>query len=1221
MRNPLRLSALNSRFSSLVFLCAFCCLVTAGYSQEKGQQGDSSPTSGPAAALVPVTPSPADSSTAADPGAPVSDSKEDDSATRGMSKVPGSGNAAFKYGRRRAVIVGINYVQAGKNVGKTKAGLVARLKNAENDATAVHDVLKKLYGYQDGEISLLVGNAATRENISEQFESLLINNVEEEDSVLFFFSGHGIPYEDHSNRSSKVELVPFDYYYADDDSRPSHCLRLDHLVGDLQSKCKARHKLLVLDCCYAGSVFSQEVPLAAGTTAAPSPFTLGGRLITKADGIRSDDSVFKIHGFQAMTSSSLQPAGDSIKRGSTSGESQHSPFTDALLKSLDYLPRQKGAGAVLTTSQVFSGMQRYLDATLGENQTPRCSWLDAGQGEFHFFLEGDPPAGPQSEEDIQKNLIAMVPGSFGNWWFDECPWFLPGLRYRILDQTESSRSVLLDIRTPTQLKLAAERMLAILKEEVKADTRLLQQLDDMEKLMYGSSEIWQTNAQTIMKRLDEERRDPLKKQAMKGVDLHLLAVLRHALREEVVETRNRYREAISAYLVESEANHQSRAMLAMCQADFGWFEFDVAFDFDAASQHFADALSSYGAMTPQPFTAYVLCRDAEAQLRLGREAVAEQRLKKALSVIQEVDPDQKEPLSAAYYHRCAWVQMAGCKFGEASHSFQESSTILAKRSLTGEGPANQDIEATMMDLNNAHGMAQILRFQGERDQAISQYRTLYNKVIKHFRDRRDDDSRDSNYRQTKARLAEQLVNALEQMGDCSLFCYPTDAAEAADDYRRAIRTCGFLPEERQKRLEDRIRYKLALSLVLPGSPVHDAEMASLQLLQIGSAGQENGAKADVATSERGIHLCASLTRLLLAIDSWKKLQTAPGSNPLVEQRIHQILKGLRADLRKYLSEERLNKSLSRDDLEVSMFCLRTMLEGMKEDLERIDQTPAVTTAQRQDAEPLDIPRKDVDRLTSDSSSDNVLSSRLQRHNDLDMLLGFCRASRRGGKPVTTVETGGDGSQPRTMTLTGGDSLAFSRPYYDCAMRALIELKPSNAKQLIEVAHEAMTGDTHRKSAEPEATLTVYCTDSSCYVLLDVPRSTSKYFTLPGHINAESIRLALERNNVGKSRLDLPPEVYKELAIAALAELPVSVCWRDPVQKIGLSGTQEVVMAARPISPMNGEPALLPVAAETRTGGRNAEGLFPFRVPAGLQLLSVVPKSPEKGEQKVLTSVK
>ena len=38
-------------------------------------------------------------------------------------------------------------------------------------------------------------------------------------------------------------------------------------------------------------------------------------------------------------------------------------------------------------------------------------------------------------------LHAMVPSTFGNWWADELPWFMPSLRYKILEQVPTTRTV------------------------------------------------------------------------------------------------------------------------------------------------------------------------------------------------------------------------------------------------------------------------------------------------------------------------------------------------------------------------------------------------------------------------------------------------------------------------------------------------------------------------------------------------------------------------------------------------------------------------------------------------------------------------------------------------------------------------------------------------------------------------------------------------------------
>lgn len=1081
-------------------------------------------------------------------------------AYRGLTLSPESQQESYR--SRRAVIIGINYTpEAGQ---KSQA---PRLKNAENDARKIYEILTNHYGFQPENVSLLLGKEATKAAINTQIAEKLIDGATDEDCVLFYFSGHGFSRQGTSGNPASGELLPADVEFRDNQPRLSHVIHLDEeVVNPLTKYSKARHKLLILDSCYSGTIFSHS-----------------GRRAGKFDSLRIDETVFRAPGFQAMTASrELQPAGDAIQSTETES-SQHSPFTWALLNALKYLPAMKGDGAAFTTTQVFSGMQVYLDASLSRGQSPLCSWLDGGQGEFHFFLDGPPPEPERLSEHVRKNMVAMVPGAFGNWWFDECPWFIPALREEIVSFSPDSRSINLELISPRQLKDAADKF----RNQLDSDTQLSEltrmRLDHMQRITNSSSDNWEKTIREIAAEL-EAIKSPTKSGeqnsvTLAAVDLHLLAVLYHALREDTEKIRESYQAAIDKY---REASVQNKALLAMCFADFAWFESDVAHEFDQASQYYAEARISYGAITPQPFLVYVLCRDAEAMLRLGREGAANIRLKEALSAIREVDPNESFQLSAAFYHRRAWLRMHVCKFAEASQDFTRSTEILTPlisqdtTSANGLPASNSDIDALILVFHNEHGKAMATRFMGNQELSIVQYRRLYTRIGEEFQRMRRSEDREVNYRQTRIRLTERLINTQERLGDCGLFGNPADIPEAVDDYRRALRACGYLPVEHRRKYEQRLRYKYALALALPGNSIRDTEMAfeqfnaaqqSDQIVQATtSAPREqkedsspetkaavNGAepttqivKGDRGISDRSIRLCARLTQVLLAIDN--ETDPAHPEGHLMRESRKQLI-SLRQELAESLNDEMLNRSLSRDDLEAALFCMKVILQDLK------------------------VPVAQIDALDSKPA-------RVNRIHDLDLLIGFCRSARRSGM----------------------ESLPFARPYFDCAIQTLVEMNPAHAKQLTELAFEALHGRPHRKNPEGEISLSIYHCQTSSYVFLDVPHGVSTYYKLPANIDATAIRNAIEENR----KLALPPEVYKELSVAAINHTPIMAYWKDPVLKIGQN--QSIQMVTNKIaSTLTGEEDLERSIVTTAafegnsTTPQSPVEHFPFEIPDGITL--------------------
>ena len=228
---------------------------------------------------------------------------------RGMAKKEGPADPKtdLKYRKKWAVVVGINYNPEDRKA--LNRGKIDRLDKAESDAREFYDLILKYYGYNDKEVVLLMGKHATREAIEEYLHNGFLcdpNRVGPEDSVLFYFSGHG--YLRQVGDHPQGYLIPFDVKKTDG-GEPHFATAIEtsvDLVENLQATCPARHKLMILDCCHSGSVF---------------------RLDKASSGGRSPDEkvgtdLFPAPAFQAITASrEWQVASDG------NAQSNHSPFT------------------------------------------------------------------------------------------------------------------------------------------------------------------------------------------------------------------------------------------------------------------------------------------------------------------------------------------------------------------------------------------------------------------------------------------------------------------------------------------------------------------------------------------------------------------------------------------------------------------------------------------------------------------------------------------------------------------------------------------------------------------------------------------------------------------------------------------------------------------------------------------------------------------------------
>ncbi|MCZ6752628.1 MAG: caspase family protein, partial [Acidobacteria bacterium] len=118
------------------------------------------------------------------------------------------------------------------------------LNFAANDARALNDLLldPEIGAYKPENIRLLLNEEATRKNIMSSLNSWLGNRVQEQDSVLIFYSGHGA-----LGNGNEAYWVTYD---ADvEDLYASALSNTD--ISELIAKLPAKRKLTLIDSCYS----------------------------------------------------------------------------------------------------------------------------------------------------------------------------------------------------------------------------------------------------------------------------------------------------------------------------------------------------------------------------------------------------------------------------------------------------------------------------------------------------------------------------------------------------------------------------------------------------------------------------------------------------------------------------------------------------------------------------------------------------------------------------------------------------------------------------------------------------------------------------------------------------------------------------------------------------------------------------------------------------------
>lgn len=128
------------------------------------------------------------------------------------------------------------------------AEAIGRVIFAENDAKAFRDCLLEL-GYDPRDVTCLISSQATRTKIESEIQRL-VRLAQEDDEILFFFSGHGVAI----NTSNYITCC--DTAKAD---LPNTCISLGWIIN-LISTASSTRKLIFLDTAHSGLRINDKSP-------------------------------------------------------------------------------------------------------------------------------------------------------------------------------------------------------------------------------------------------------------------------------------------------------------------------------------------------------------------------------------------------------------------------------------------------------------------------------------------------------------------------------------------------------------------------------------------------------------------------------------------------------------------------------------------------------------------------------------------------------------------------------------------------------------------------------------------------------------------------------------------------------------------------------------------------------------------------------------------------
>lgn len=271
------------------------------------------------------------------------------------------------YRERFAVIVGIDAYSADEGL--------PPLQFACNDAREVQEVLCQEFGYKPDNVRFLLDGQATQSAVREAFENWLPGRaLDQNDSVLVFFSGHGL-----MDRADAGHLALADSRAKD---LAGSCLSVAWIKSQLE-RLPSRHKCVILDSCYSGSLFLDDQNSAppAAQLGESIAATRGSRQAGSGTGASAHDNFHYYYSrtaFLGMSAGRLTPVADGL------GRNRHSVFTSALLDALRRRAGSPRSDQAFTFRQLAGQVEAHVAAAQGSRQLPQWGLLARGDGDFVF---------------------------------------------------------------------------------------------------------------------------------------------------------------------------------------------------------------------------------------------------------------------------------------------------------------------------------------------------------------------------------------------------------------------------------------------------------------------------------------------------------------------------------------------------------------------------------------------------------------------------------------------------------------------------------------------------------------------------------------------------------------------------------------------------------------------------------------------------------------------
>lgn len=251
------------------------------------------------------------------------------------------------YSESWALIIGINDYQN-----------VDPLSYAVDDAMAINNILTEKYGFKKEHIKLITDEEATKDNIMNGFQEILLS-AGEKDRIVVFYAGHGDTYP-LPNGGDMGYLIPVDGE-ATKDKIFLTSISMSTLE-ELATMSAAKHILYLVDACYGG-------------------LTLATRGLGKEQTPEYLKKMTSEKGRQVIT------AGGKDEKVMEKAEWGHSAFTKNLISGLENELADANNDGIISGEELGGFIRSGVAIDTEGQHTPQKGRIGSDVGEFVFISE------------------------------------------------------------------------------------------------------------------------------------------------------------------------------------------------------------------------------------------------------------------------------------------------------------------------------------------------------------------------------------------------------------------------------------------------------------------------------------------------------------------------------------------------------------------------------------------------------------------------------------------------------------------------------------------------------------------------------------------------------------------------------------------------------------------------------------------------------------------